>query len=30
LLKDVQEIIAPIHNWFYIEERPGNNDRVET
>ena len=29
LLKDVQEILAPIHNWFYIEGRPENNDPVE-
>lgn len=28
LLKDVQEILAPIHNWFYIEGRPENNDPV--
>ncbi len=26
LLRDVQEILAPIHNWFYIEGRPENND----
>jgi aryl-alcohol dehydrogenase-like predicted oxidoreductase len=26
LLKDVQGILAPIHNWFYIEGRPENND----
>ncbi|MEZ6058158.1 MAG: aldo/keto reductase [Planctomycetaceae bacterium] len=26
LLKEVQEILAPIHNWFYIEGRPENND----
>jgi len=28
LLKEVQEILAPIHNWFYIEGRPENNDPV--
>lgn len=28
LLKEVQEILAPIHNWFYIEGRPENNDTV--
>lgn len=26
LLKEVQEILQPIHNWFYIEGRPENND----
>ena len=26
LLKDVQEILRPIHNWHYIEGRPENND----
>ncbi len=26
LLSEVQEILAPIHNWFYIEGRPENND----
>jgi aryl-alcohol dehydrogenase-like predicted oxidoreductase len=26
LLREVQEILAPIHNWFYIEGRPENND----
>lgn len=26
LLKDVQAILKPIHNWFYIEGRPENND----
>ena len=26
LLNEVQEILAPIHNWFYIEGRPENND----
>jgi L-galactose dehydrogenase len=30
LLKDVLKILQPIHNWFYIEGRPENNDgRVE-
>ena len=29
LLKDVQAILAPIHNWFYIEGLPENNDPVE-
>jgi aryl-alcohol dehydrogenase-like predicted oxidoreductase len=29
LLADVQEILAPIHNWFYIEGRPENNDVSE-
>ena len=28
LLKEVQRILAPIHNWFYIEGRPENNDPV--
>ncbi len=28
LLKEVQQILAPIHNWFYIEGRPENNDPV--
>ncbi len=26
LLREVREILAPIHNWFYIEGRPENND----
>jgi L-galactose dehydrogenase len=26
LLREVQEILAPVHNWFYIEGRPENND----
>ena len=26
LLAEVQQILAPIHNWFYIEGRPENND----
>ncbi len=26
LLFEVQEILKPIHNWFYIEGRPENND----
>lgn len=26
LLAEVQEILKPIHNWFYIEGRPENND----
>lgn len=26
LMKEVQAILAPIHNWFYIEGRPENND----
>jgi aryl-alcohol dehydrogenase-like predicted oxidoreductase len=26
LLKEVQAILEPIHNWFYIEGRPENND----
>ncbi len=26
LLSEVQAILAPIHNWFYIEGRPENND----
>ncbi len=26
LLEEVQQILKPIHNWFYIEGRPENND----
>ncbi|MFN0052712.1 MAG: aldo/keto reductase [Planctomycetales bacterium] len=26
LLAEVQQILQPIHNWFYIEGRPENND----
>ena len=26
LMNEVQEILRPIHNWFYIEGRPENND----
>lgn len=27
LIKNVQDILAPIHNWFYTEGRPENNDK---
>lgn len=27
LLEEVQGILRPIHNWFYVEGRPENNDR---
>ena len=30
LLQEVQEILKPIHNWFYTEGRPENNDSVES
>src|SRR5256885_17043493 len=26
LLAEVLEILKPIHNWFYVEGRPENND----
>jgi hypothetical protein len=26
LLKEVQDILRPIHNWFYVEGRAENND----
>ena len=26
LLAEVLEMLKPIHNWFYIEGRPENND----
>jgi aryl-alcohol dehydrogenase-like predicted oxidoreductase len=26
LVREVQDILRPIHNWFYIEGRPENND----
>lgn len=26
LLREVQNILRPIHNWFYVEGRPENND----
>ena len=26
LLKETLELLEPIHNWFYIEGRPENND----
>jgi len=26
LLDEVLQILKPIHNWFYIEGRPENND----
>lgn len=29
LLAEVQDILRPIHNWFYIEGRPENNDDPE-
>ena len=28
LLEEVQKILAPIHNWFYLEGKPENNDPV--
>ncbi len=28
LLNDVLTILKPIHNWFYIEGRPENNDKI--
>lgn len=28
LVAEVQEILKPIHNWFYIEGRPENNDET--
>jgi L-galactose dehydrogenase len=27
LLREVQAILEPIHNWFYVEGRPENNDQ---
>ncbi|MBT4692247.1 MAG: aldo/keto reductase [Planctomycetaceae bacterium] len=30
LLQEVQKILEPIHNWFYIEGRPENNDPQPT
>lgn len=30
LLAEVQQILKPIHNWFYIEGRPENNDAIES
>jgi L-galactose dehydrogenase len=30
LLKEVLEILRPIHNWFYVEGRPENNDPPAT
>lgn len=30
LLREVQAILKPIHNWFYIEGRPENNDQPAT
>lgn len=29
LLREVQEILKPIHNWFYAEGRPENNDHAK-
>jgi aryl-alcohol dehydrogenase-like predicted oxidoreductase len=26
LIRDVRQVLEPIHNWFYIEGRPENND----
>jgi aryl-alcohol dehydrogenase-like predicted oxidoreductase len=28
LLQEVRDILQPIHNWFYIEGRPENNDEL--
>jgi len=30
LVAEVRQILAPIHNWFYIEGRPENNDPLPT
>ena len=30
LLQEVLKILEPIHNWFYIEGRPENNDPQPT
>lgn len=30
LLKDVLDILRPIHNWFYVEGRPENNDPLSS
>ena len=30
LMSEVQEILQPIHNWFYVEGRPENNDDLTT
>lgn len=30
LLAEVQTILEPIHNWFYVEGRPENNDPLPT
>lgn len=30
LLGEVREILEPIHNWFYIEGRPENNDEPDS
>jgi aryl-alcohol dehydrogenase-like predicted oxidoreductase len=29
LLSEVQSILRPIHNWFYVEGRPENNDELK-
>lgn len=28
IIRGVQDLLAPIHNWFYIEGRPENNDEL--
>jgi aryl-alcohol dehydrogenase-like predicted oxidoreductase len=28
LMAEVQEVLRPIHNWFYVEGRPENNDSL--
>lgn len=30
LLGEVQDILRPVHNWFYVEGRPENNDPLPT
>jgi aryl-alcohol dehydrogenase-like predicted oxidoreductase len=30
LVSEVREILRPIHNWFYAEGRPENNDQPQT
>jgi len=30
LIAEVQTILRPIHDWFYIEGRPENNDPISS
>ena len=30
LLGEIEDMLRPVHNWFYVEGRPENNDPLPT